>query len=672
MTVSVAQRDAVGFGGLRVVAFESRMAQPTATLIARHGGRPISAPSMREIPLEANHEALAFAERLFRGEFDLVILLTGVGTRTLAAAIETRHPRQRLVEALGRVTLVARGPKPVAVLRELGVRDFIAVPEPNTWREILATLDQQAPVADRRVAVQEYGVPNWELVRELERRGAQVTRVPVYRWALPDDPEPLRRAVRAIAAGDADVLMFTNAGQVANVLRVAAEEGIEEALRNALDDMAVASIGPTCSEALKEQGIAVDVEPPHPKLAALVEEAAARAPEILRTKRQTHGATRVTIVPERRTADADQALRDSPFMKACRLEATPYTPIWLMRQAGRYLPAYRQLRRKHSLLDLCRTPELATEVTVTAAERLGVDAAIIFSDLLLLIEAMGVEVAFTKEEGPVIRRPVRGTDDIERLRDVEPQARLGYVLEAIRMTRAALPTGLPLIGFTGAPFTLASYLIEGGSSRTFQRTKMLMYRHPGAWHQLLERLGRAAAAYLNAQIAAGAQAVQLFDSWVGCLSPADYAEYVLPHSQRLIQSLPSGTPVIHFGTDTGALLELMRQAGGQVIGLDWRVRLDEAWARLPGVAVQGNLDPVVLFAEPSVIRAQVERILEEAAGHPGHIFNLGHGVLPRTPVEHVVELVRLVQSAAAPGVVPSADVVLRDPREGTSSEGPQP
>ncbi len=639
----------VGFDGLTVVAFESRMAEPMATLIARYGGRPVNAPSLREVPLSENHEALAFAERLLQGAFDVVILLTGVGTRTLVEAVATRYPRQAFLDALASATLVVRGPKPVAVLQQLGIRRLVAVPEPNTWREVLATLDREVLVRGKRVAVQEYGVPNWELVRGLEERGVEVTRVPVYRWALPDDTSPLREAVRMVAEGQVDVLLFTNAAQVESVLRVAGEEGVEEAFRSALDGVVVASIGPTCSEALKEQGIAVDLEPSHSKMAQLVKEAAECSGELLRVKRGAgDAAVRVDVVSRETPLGAacggqrDDALQSSLLMKACRREPTEYTPVWIMRQAGRYMPEYRKVRRKVSLLQLCKTPELAAEVTVTAATRLGVDAAIIFSDLLLLVEAMGVEVVFTKEEGPAIRQPIRGAGDVERLRPRDPEEALGYALEAIRLTRASLPADMPLIGFVGAPFTLASYLIEGGSSRTFQRTKVMMYRHPGTWHALMERLATAAARYLNAQIVAGVQVAQLFDSWVGCLSPSDYQHYVLPHVQRLIGGVTPGVPLIHFGVDTGSLLELMRQAGGQVIGLDWRVELDQAWARLPGVGVQGNLDPMVLLAEPPMIREQARRILDQAGGRPGHIFNLGHGILPRTPVEHAIELVRAV------------------------------
>ncbi|HVF51479.1 MAG TPA: uroporphyrinogen decarboxylase [Pyrinomonadaceae bacterium] len=336
------------------------------------------------------------------------------------------------------------------------------------------------------------------------------------------------------------------------------------------------------------------------------------------------------------------ALRDSPFMRACRREPVPYTPVWLMRQAGRYMREYREVRARTSFLELCKTPELATEVTVYAAERLGVDAAIIFADILLIVEPLGLDLEFAKGEGPVIHNPVRGARDVERLREVEDVSALEYVYQAIRLTRRALPANLPLIGFAGAPFTLASYIVEGGASKNYVHTKRLMYDDAGAWHAMMSLISRALARYLNAQIAAGAQAVQLFDSWVGALSPDDYREYVLPHTRSVIRNITQGTPVIHFGTGTATLLELMREAGGDVIGLDWRVRLDEAWARLGDVAVMGNLDPVTLFAGRERVVTQARRILQQANRRPGHIFNLGHGILPETPVDNVVALVEAV------------------------------
>jgi uroporphyrinogen decarboxylase len=342
---------------------------------------------------------------------------------------------------------------------------------------------------------------------------------------------------------------------------------------------------------------------------------------------------------------ASGQLGTSPFLKACRRERAEVTPIWLMRQAGRYMPEYRAVRDQVPFLELCKRPELATEVTVTAAERLGVDAAILFADILLILEPLGFELEFAKGEGPIIHNRVREAGDVDRVRPLEDVTPLDYVVQAVRLIRAALPQGVPLIGFAGAPFTLACYAIEGGGSRNYERAKAFMYRDPGAWKVLMERLTAATIAYLNAQAAAGAQALQVFDSWVGVLSPSDYRRFVQPHMARLFRELDPSVPTIHFGTGTSSLLELERDAGGAVIGLDWRVDLDRAWERLgSGVAVQGNLDPVVLLAPVAEIASQARRILAQAGGRPGHIFNLGHGILPQTPVDHVRALVDCVHT----------------------------
>ena len=337
-------------------------------------------------------------------------------------------------------------------------------------------------------------------------------------------------------------------------------------------------------------------------------------------------------------------------MRSCRGEAVPYTPIWLMRQAGRYMKDYREVRARMSFLELCKAPQLAAEVTVTAAERLGVDAAIIFADILLITEPMGLQLEFNKGEGPVIHNPVRAIADVDRLHEVDDVSALNFVFDAIRETRRALRPDLPLIGFAGAPFTLASYIVEGGASKNYVHTKSLMYNDSGAWHAMMSLISRGLVKYLNAQIDAGSQAVQLFDSWVGALGPDDYREYVLPHTRNVISGVKPGTPVIHFGTGTSALLELMREAGGDVIGLDWRVRLDEGWERIGhDKGVMGNLDPVALLANTEHLCSQAKLILDQAGSRPGHIFNLGHGILPETPVENVIALVDAVHEMSSVG-----------------------
>ena len=338
----------------------------------------------------------------------------------------------------------------------------------------------------------------------------------------------------------------------------------------------------------------------------------------------------------------------SPFLRACRREPVEHTPIWLMRQAGRILPEYRTMRERLSLLQLCKTPDAAAEMTVLPVDRLRVDAAIIFADILLVIEPLGVGLEYAKGEGPIIQRPVRTAADVDRLRDVDPQEDTAFVFEAVRHARRALAGRVPLIGFAGAPFTVASYLVEGGPSQQFVRTKHLMHTDPPTWSRLMDKLTSLTVGYLNGQVGAGAQAVQLFDSWVGCLSPDDYRRHVLPFTRRVIAGIAEPVPVIHFGTGTAGLLELMREAGGDVMGVDWRVDLGQAWRRVgEDVGVQGNLDPAVLLADPDEIRRAARVILASAGGRPGHIFNLGHGVLPHTPWQHAAALVEIVHEETA-------------------------
>lgn len=338
-------------------------------------------------------------------------------------------------------------------------------------------------------------------------------------------------------------------------------------------------------------------------------------------------------------------MHDFPFLKACRREPAPYTPVWLMRQAGRYLPEYRRVRDRFSFLELCQDSAAAAQVTVDTVRRLRVDAAIIFADILLPLVPMGLGLTYEKGGGPRIARAVRSAADVDAIPPVDVPGSLGFVAETIRLVRSELEREAPVIGFAGAPFTVASYAIEGGGSRNYIATKQLMHGDPATWHRFMETIASVTAGYLNMQIDAGAHAVQLFDSWVGALSPHDYCEFVAPHSKAVISALRPGTPVIHFGTMTDSLLTHMRDAGGDVIGLDWRVELDEAWERLGyGVGVQGNFDPVLLFTDAQTIQREVRAILQRANGRPGHIFNLGHGILPETPVDNVLALVEAVHA----------------------------
>jgi uroporphyrinogen decarboxylase len=422
-------------------------------------------------------------------------------------------------------------------------------------------------------------------------------------------------AAAAILAGDGHGVLFGDGGQGAALLDAAAMDGQRVALRRRLRDLEIIALGGAAG-GLRRLGL----EP----------------------ARESDGRDLAAARP-----GTGERPAPSPFLDACRGRPVPYTPLWLMRQAGRYMEEYRRIRARGSMLDLCKSPERVSEVTVHAAEFLGVDAAILFADLLLIVEPLGLKLEYLTGEGPAITPAVRSGQDVDRLREVAPED-LQYVYDAVRMTRADLVDRIPLIGFAGAPFTVASYLVEGGSSRSFQHTKELMYKDPGAWNALMEKIVRGTAGYMLSQVAAGADALQIFDSWVGCLSPADYRRYVQPHTARLLREIGGRVPVIHFGTGTATLLPAMAEAGGDVIGLDWRVELDEAWQRVGhDRPVMGNLDPLTLFAGEDVLRREVGRILGQAAGRAGHIFNLGHGILPGTPVDHVRRLVDLVHELSA-------------------------
>ena len=339
---------------------------------------------------------------------------------------------------------------------------------------------------------------------------------------------------------------------------------------------------------------------------------------------------------------------NSLFIRAAKAQPTERTPVWFMRQAGRYMAEYRAIRKQYSLIEICKKPEVAAQVTIEAAEILKVDAAIIFADLLLPLEVMGLPFHFSAGEGPKIEKPVRTAEDIARLR-TDRAADLGYVSEAVKLVCKHFGDKLPVIGFCGAPFTLASYMIEGGGSRNYIFTKKMMYSAPAAWNELMKKLVAVTAEYSAEQVRAGADTIQIFDSWVGCLSVEDYRHYVLPHVTDLVRRLQkTGVPVIYFGTDSATLLPSMQESGAEVIGLDWRIPLDKGWQTLGcKKAVQGNLDPVLLFADWKELKSRAENILRQAAGRPGHIFNLGHGILPETPVDNVKALCDYIREHSA-------------------------
>ncbi|HKP53972.1 MAG TPA: uroporphyrinogen decarboxylase [Chloroflexia bacterium] len=345
----------------------------------------------------------------------------------------------------------------------------------------------------------------------------------------------------------------------------------------------------------------------------------------------------------------NMAISDTRFMKACHLELADTTPVWFMRQAGRMLPEYRKVRERYTLMEICRQPELCAEVTLQPVRRLGVDAAVMFADIMLPLIGIGVGVELVENVGPVVASPIKGMEDLEVLRPIEPEEDVPFVMEAVRITKRELGDRTPLIGFCGAPFTLASYLIEGKPTREFSRTKAMMYTQPDVWHSLMERLTGIMITYLHAKVDAGVDALQLFDSWVGALSPRDYAEYVEPYSQRILRDLRTrGLPFIHFGTNTATLLEQMKGDGGTTIGVDWRIPLDAAWEHIGyDLGIQGNMDAAVLYGPGDFWQGRALDVLRQAAGRPGHIFNLGHGVLPDLPLDNVTRLVDFVHEHGA-------------------------
>ncbi|MDQ5822634.1 MAG: uroporphyrinogen decarboxylase [Chloroflexota bacterium] len=343
------------------------------------------------------------------------------------------------------------------------------------------------------------------------------------------------------------------------------------------------------------------------------------------------------------------SIANTRFMKACRLERADTTPVWFMRQAGRVLPEYRKIRESYNLLEICKQPELCAEVTLQPVRRLGVDAAVMFADIMLPLMGIGVDLQLVDGVGPVIAAPIVDMSGVEALRPIVPEEDVPFVIEAVRAAKRELGDKTPLIGFSGAPFTLAAYLIEGKPSREFAKTKAMMYGAPEVWHALMQRLTDIMVPYLHAKLDAGADALQLFDSWVGALSPRDYAEYVQPYSRRIIASLRArGVPFIHFGTGTATLLDQMKTDGGTTIGVDWRIPLDVAWERIGyDLGIQGNLDPCTLLGPVEVMEEQALDVLSRATGRPGHIFNLGHGVMPETPLDNLMRLVDFVHEQGA-------------------------
>jgi uroporphyrinogen decarboxylase len=581
-----------------------------------------------------------FANRLLTGEIDFLLALTGAGFRYWVKTAARQVPEQRFLEAISDITSISGSPSATAAMQLAGIEPTIVVPSPVSWRDILIAIDQH-PV---RISSFQVGLEESEAIAGLssglEARGGRVLRLPVYFQSPPRNPSPVLRFFERIEGADFRAILFTSPAEVVRYVYLCKNFGRSRSVAHSLDYLAVLAIGTDVAELLTEHQIPPDfVATDESPEGALIQIASQMSD--IQQRKQTLGSS--LSGPAADSSDVNASWYESPFMKACRGEPTAFTPIWMMRQAGRYMQEYRQVRDKVGFLELCYNPQLCSEVMCTAVDRLGVDAAIIFSDLLPMLVPMGMDLEFAQGDGPTIHNPIRNAGDLQRVRRIEHPDELAFVMETVRLTRNDLPEDIPLIGFAGAPFTLASYMIEGGASRNYAHTKQLMFTDRGAWHELMQTLADSIAVYLNGQIAAGAQCVQLFDSWAGCLAFDDYKSYVQPYVQQLIDRLPAGVPVINFATGNPGLLPLLADTRAAVIGIDWRVRLDQAWETVGFQrSVQGNLDPTVLLTNPQEIRRQAQRILDLAAGRPGHIFNLGHGILPQTPVENAIALVEAV------------------------------
>lgn len=586
-----------------------------------------------------DNTAAEFANRLLTADIDTVIFVTSVGVNQVVEQVSRTVDRQRFLDCLSDINTIAGSSGAGAALKQLDLTPTVSVESTKSWRDILMAIDRRAPVVNQTVGLEESAAV-YGLVSGLEARGARVVRIPVFCQTMPKRPQPAIDFFEQIEAGDFHAVLLTSPENAVQFCFLAKHFGRARLTHHLLDNHAVLAVGRGTAEILSDRGFVVDFASESTDIGPGIDEIAS---EITQIKKQKSIIRLNMSGPATNNSDPNAPWYDSPFMKACRGEPTDITPIWMMRQAGRYMEEYRAVRKKVSFLDLCANPQLCSEVMCTAVARLGVDAAIIFSDLLPILVPMGCDLEFAKDSGPIIHNPVRSAADIDRIKPLETNQSLQFVMDTVTQTRNDLPADMPLIGFSGAPFTLASYMIEGGSSRNYAHTKTLMYSDFGAWNELMQRLSNSISLYLNGQIEAGAQCVQLFDSWAGCLSFEDYRKFAHPYVKRIIASLPSNVPVINFATGNPALLPLLADTRADIIGIDWRTRLDDAW-QIVGHdrAVQGNLDPTVLLTDVKEIHRQAKFVLDQAAGRAGHIFNLGHGILPQTPVDHAIALVDAV------------------------------
>ena len=613
-------------------------ASECAALLDASGGvaRPFLLAEGLPGTLDGSNE---FANRILTADIDTVIFVTSVGVEAIIEQASRNVDQQRFLDCLADIHTVAGSKAAANALQQFQITPKISVNSSNSWRDILIAIDRSLPVINQTIALEE-SESIYSLISGLEARGASVVKVPLFADPSSEWAPVAIEFFEQLEAGEFHIILFPSPENAVRFCTLAKGYGRAKLTRHLLDNHLVLAIGRGTAEILSDRGFIVDYSTETTDPAEGIQEIKAQISQITKQK----SIIRVSMSgPATNNSDPNAPWYNSPFMKACRGEPTDVTPIWMMRQAGRYMAEYREVRNKVSFLDLCANPQLCSEVMCTAVNRLGVDAAIIFSDLLPILVPMGCDLEFVKGDGPVIHNPVRTAADIDRIKPLESNDPLQFVMDTVKQTRNDLPADMPLIGFAGSPFTLASYMIEGGSSRNYAFTKTLMYGDHGAWDQLMQHLANSISLYLQGQIEAGAQCVQLFDSWAGCLSFEDYKTFAHPYVKRIIASLPSNVQVINFATGNPALLPLLADTRAAVIGIDWRTRLDDAW-KIVGHdrAVQGNLDPTVLLTNPTEIKKHAKFVLDQAGGRAGHIFNLGHGILPQTPVDNAIALVDAV------------------------------
>ncbi len=627
------------FTGLHVGSLLTQPDSEVSKWVAAHGGKCSILVCSNPTDLQLDPQLARFANQLLVGEIDLVVFCTLAGVNRFFSQASRNVDLQRLLDSLTDITTIAGSQSAAVAFRRQGIEPTIEIERSSSWREILIEVDRRLRINHFTVGIETTGSVHG-LSAGLEARGGRVIRIPVFLEPNEVDEASVSDYFEGIASGDLDALLFASPEDAARFCFLMDRSGRGHSTSRSLEQQIVLCIGEDTASLLHDHHIKVDWKTVETQIPKAIDEFAENMKEI---KRQHQRLNQNLSGPATSGRDANAPWYDSPFMKACRGEPTDVTPIWMMRQAGRYMEEYRAVRSKVSFLELCANPQLCSEVMCTAVNRLGVDAAIIFSDLLPILVPMGMDLEFVKGDGPVIHNPIRSSADVDRIKPLASVEPLHFVMETVTQTRNDLPADLPLIGFAGAPFTLASYMIEGGASRNYAHTKAFMYSDPGAWDQLMQHLANSISIYLNGQVDAGAQVLQLFDSWAGCLAFDDYKNFILPYVKQVISSLPTDVPIINFATGNPALLPLLADTHAGVIGIDWRVRLDEAWQTVGyDRAVQGNLDPTTLLTNREVIKQQAKSVLDQAAGRPGHIFNLGHGILPQTPVDNAIALIDIV------------------------------